>query len=129
MTATIGSISNGANQTTGGYGEPRDPNGTAQVANGGQFSVENLTTTQVVSLTATRLSTLVVLAGPGPLVLNDSASLAGATTANQVLNLTTTQISALTAANPVVRLDFPCTTGLTCSSIGAGTQVNLAINK
>ncbi len=92
----------------------------------GTSSVLNVTAAAVIKATPGTLAQInVVNAGTsGSLVVNDCATTATATTANQILNLTQAQVAALGAVTGgVIDCEFPCKVGLTVSAVPAGSQL------
>jgi hypothetical protein len=62
----------------------------------------------------------------GSLVLNDCAALAGATAANQILSLTTAQLTSLQSKRACLRLNLPCLNGITVSQVPTGGQFSIS---
>lgn len=127
MPATIGSLSSFS--TVGGYGTAtKDPNGVEQAAGGGNSSAVNISAAQVIKATPGRLCKIVVngvVGTGGNLTFNDCATVAAATTANQIYF----GIGTL-AVGTVVTIDWPCVNGIVCSAVPTGgtVQINASFN-
>jgi hypothetical protein len=125
MTATIATL--GGFSTVQGYGgDNKDPNGTNQIASGGQSSALNLTAAQAIKASPGRIYKAVILGvvgTGGSLTFNDCTTTGGATTANQIYTTAGT-----IAVGTVVTLDFPCANGITCSAVPTGGTVQIAIS-
>jgi hypothetical protein len=99
------------------------PGGGSQI--GGIHSALNITSASVVkSSSGTLFSIIIQNAGSsGNLIINDSATIGGAATSNQILSFTAAQLASLIQKCFPVALDFPCLNGITVSAVPAGSPV------
>jgi hypothetical protein len=96
-----------------------DASGSLRVASG-RSSLLAISGPTVVKTGPGRLVRIMVLgtAASGSLTINDCASLAAATTANQVVSIPST------AVKPIITLDVPCTAGIVISAIPVGVTLS-----
>lgn len=123
--AVITGALNSFSLTSGYGGDLKDPNGVNQAAFGGNSTMLNITTTQVVKATPGRITRFVVLGvvgTGGSITINDCASVAAATTANQIY----TNVGTL-AVGSVITLEMPCLVGIVISAVPTGGTVQLAV--
>src|ERR1700727_959011 len=64
----------------------------------------------------------------GNLIVNDCATTGAASAANQILTLTTAQLTSLMQKRASLRLNFPCLNGITVSSMPTGGQFSIAFS-
>jgi hypothetical protein len=104
---------------------PQNAIQTADVLRGTR-SLDNIGGTVVVKASAGRLARITVNnpGTSGNLVLNDAATVAGATAANQIISLPWNAINMYAGA--VVILDWPCANGIVVSGVPGGSP-NIAI--
>jgi len=125
--ATISGSLVGAFSTVAGYGgDLRDPNGVNQAVGGGNSSAINVSAAGVIKGSPGRLCKIVVLGvvgTGGALTINDAATVAGATTANQIYTSVGT-----VAVGTVISLDFPCVNGIVVSAVPTGGTPQFAIS-
>jgi hypothetical protein len=107
---------------------PQGPIPTYVTNQGGTLSNLNVTAAKVVKGAPGRLSRIVVQnAGTsGVLTINDLASTSGAAAGNQLISLTTAQLTSIIAANGgVITLEAPALTGIAVTTISGGIVANV----
>ena len=94
---------------------------------GGNTSTLNITAAKVVKGAPGCLYRIVVQnAGTsGVLTINDLAATSGAAAGNQIISLTTAQLTAILAANGgIITLEWPCLTGIAVTTISGGIVID-----
>jgi hypothetical protein len=106
-----------------------DAAGLLKTTAGGSSSALNVTAATVVKATPGRLAKIIIIAPgstSGAFTINDSATTAGASAANEIFTLAYNATA--NVAGAIFNLDWPCANGITVSAVPGGGSPVLALS-